>query len=347
MQGTPYHFFFQWHLTERCNLKCRHCYQQTAKRELELAQVMQGIDQLSDTVHGWAVDYDMKLSPSIHFTGGEPFLAQGLYQIIEHARSRGFTVSLMTNGTLISPTVAQHIRDAEVEDVQVSIDGLEDTHDSIRGQGSYRRAIAGARNLVAAGVDTFINLTASRLNLEDITGLAEMAGEMGLASLSISRLVPCGRGEELASQMLTPEELTALYRTIDQPRTGGQAKLNSLEPLAAIAGFEGEPPQTDFPVGGCAAGLSGITIAADGSLMPCRRMDLTIGNITRDPFRDVWATSPVLLALRNRAAYHDGCDKCDYWSVCRGCRAIALAHARAQGKEDYLGPDPQCPMGKR
>jgi len=72
-------------------------------------------------------------------------------------------------------------------------------------------------------------------------------------------------------------------------------------------------------------------------------MDLPIGNIKKDSFRELWVESPVLVALRSRESYHHGCQSCRYWPVCRGCRAIALAYSRAEGKDDYLGPDPQCP----
>jgi radical SAM protein with 4Fe4S-binding SPASM domain len=71
-------------------------------------------------------------------------------------------------------------------------------------------------------------------------------------------------------------------------------------------------------------------------------MDLPIGNIMRDNFRQLWAESSVLVSLRNRRYYDGNCPTCRYWAVCRGCRAIALASARNNGEEDYLSPDPQC-----
>jgi radical SAM protein with 4Fe4S-binding SPASM domain len=107
--------------------------------------------------------------------------------------------------------------------------------------------------------------------------------------------------------------------------------------------MDGEGFQAGMPIGGCAAGIFGVTITADGTIMPCRRMDLPIGNIKEVSFRELWAGSPVLWSLRRREDYHGGCESCRYWAICRGCRAIALAYARANGQEDYLGPDPQCP----
>jgi radical SAM protein with 4Fe4S-binding SPASM domain len=143
--------------------------------------------------------------------------------------------------------------------------------------------------------------------------------------------------------LLTTEEVAVFYDGLRRHRDKATVTVTSRDPLAAITDLDGDIPQTDLPVGGCAAGMFGVTITADGTVMPCRRMDLPIGNVKNDRFRDLWADSPVLWQLRTRQEYHGGCDTCRYWPVCRGCRAIALASARANGSDDYLGPDPQCP----
>jgi radical SAM protein with 4Fe4S-binding SPASM domain len=174
-------------------------------------------------------------------------------------------------------------------------------------------------------------------------GLVSLAEEIGAGSLAFSRLVPSGRGKKLVRHALTAEEVAAFYGDLRQYRNSTKVIVTSRDPLAAIAELDADIPQTELPMGGCAAGLFGVTIMADGIVMPCRRMDLPIGNIKASSFRDLWADSPVLWRLRTRKDYHGACQDCRYWPVCRGCRAIALAFARAKGTEDYLGPDPQCP----
>jgi radical SAM protein with 4Fe4S-binding SPASM domain len=342
MQGTPYEFFVQWHLTEKCNLRCKHCYQEAVVGEMSGEEILRAIDEIKDTVESWAMEYETETSPSFHFTGGEPLLRRELFTILDYAHRSGFSTAIMTNGTLITRDVARRLREARVGDVQVSLDGLEAVHDSIRGRGSFARALNGIRNLVAGGVDVGINLTLSRLNTEELFGLVPLAEELGVRVVSYSRLVVCGRGKQLHEEMLTPRELASLHRRLREFPTGSVA-LVSRDPLASVAAMRGEVPEGDFPIGGCAAGVFGITIASDGGVMPCRRMDLTIGNIRQDSFRQLWAESPVLWSLRQRRRYHGNCRSCRYWAVCRGCRAVALARARVDGREDYLGPDPQCP----
>ena len=173
--------------------------------------------------------------------------------------------------------------------------------------------------------------------------MVRLAEEVGVGAIAFSRLVPTGRGRNLSGEALTREEVAHFYDELRGFKDKSKVVVTSRDPLAAIAAMEGEIPQTEMPIGGCAAGIFGVTITADGTIMPCRRMDLSVGNIKETSFREVWVESPVLGSLRRREDYHGGCESCRYWAVCRGCRAIALACARADGQEDYLGPDPQCP----
>ncbi|UCD34076.1 MAG: SPASM domain-containing protein, partial [Nitrospiraceae bacterium] len=88
--------------------------------------------------------------------------------------------------------------------------------------------------------------------------------------------------------------------------------------------------------------ISGLTILPDGTMVPCRRLPVPIGNITSDSLREVWASSDVLNALRDRSRYKGKCGSCLRWAHCRGCRAIAYACSQSAGKGDVLAPDPQC-----
>ncbi len=96
------------------------------------------------------------------------------------------------------------------------------------------------------------------------------------------------------------------------------------------------------PLGGCAAGVSGLTILPDGTITPCRRLPVPIGNIGKDSLRELWVTSPVLESLRDRSQYQGKCGSCKRWANCRGCRAIAYAYSQLKGEGNLLAEDPQC-----
>jgi AdoMet-dependent heme synthase len=344
MQNVNYPFFVQFHLTEKCNLSCLHCYQNSTSDEMIYEDVIYTINSIASTVHCWASHYSMDMAPSIHFTGGEPLLRKDIFDVLRYARSKGFSTSLLSNGTTINNKIARRLKDVDVRDVQVSVDGLEEVHDSIRGSGTFRKALSGILNLVIEGIDTNINMTVSSLNYGEIDSLVRLAKELGVNTVGFSRLVPCGQGKELSEYLLTPEQLTGLSEKLLQSRNGHGVSLVSRDPLMNLPKDidNTDISQLEFPLGGCAAGIFGVTITANGTIMPCRRMDLAIGNIKTDNFRRLWAESQVLTSLRNRQCYHGNCRTCLYWPVCRGCRAVSIAMARSHGIEDFLGQDPQC-----
>jgi radical SAM protein with 4Fe4S-binding SPASM domain len=343
-----YEFFIQWHLTERCNLRCAHCYQDgdPAGRELSFPEIASVIGEAADMLAAWREAYGIDFSPSFHVTGGEPLLHRDLSAILEEMKKRQFAVYLLSNGTLITESWARRLAGLGVEGVQISLEGPGPVHEDIRGPGSFAAALQGAQNLVAAGVRVIFNTTLSRLNAASFPDLVPLSLSLGVQELGFARLVPSGRGETLLNQMLSPEELLQFYQEILALEVNG-LDVGSGDPLANQIGVAEIPEagNDSFPWGGCAAGISGLTLLPDGTILPCRRLPVPLGNVRRDRLREIWATSPVLDALRDKSRYAGKCGSCPRWAQCRGCRAIAYACTRAQGAPDFLAPDPQCFYG--
>lgn len=339
-------FFVQWHLTENCNLRCKHCYQtdRTENPELNLSEMRDVIREVSEMLQGWAENYDMHFSPSFNLTGGEPFFRPDLFGIIGEIKKSGFEVNLLTNGTLVHQEHARRLAQLGVEGVQVSIEGPEKVHDSIRGHGSFTQALWGIRNMVKAGLRVTLNMTLSKLNAYCLKETLILARSTGAGKFGFSRLVPAGRGRLLSREMLKPEEVKQLYQRLHSVKIKA-LELVSGDPVYTQStgienGIKGDSGCLAY--GGCAAGLSGITILPDGTITPCRRLPLPLGNVRTDSIREVWATSSVLNALRDRSNYKGKCGACPKWASCRGCRAIAYAYSAGKGRPDYLSDDPQC-----
>ncbi|MDA8085761.1 MAG: radical SAM protein [Nitrospiraceae bacterium] len=342
--AARYDFFIQWHLTERCNLRCRHCYQMKqapAGVDLSLEEVRRVIAEISDTLESWARNYQMDFSPSFNITGGEPFLRADLFDILSEARTQGFDVYLLTNGTIINMQRARALAAAGVRGVQVSVEGPEEVHDSIRGRGSFSQAMWGVKNLLGAGLTVTLNATLSRLNAGRMPEMVALALAMGVQRLGFSRLVPYGRGLGLVSEMLTARQVKGLYETLLSLDIEG-LQIVTGDPVASQMSIKNHPDAGCIASGGCAAGISGFTILADGTITPCRRLPLPLGNVRTDSIRRVWAASPVLEALREKSRYGGRCGDCRRWANCRGCRAIAYAYSMSRGKADFLSEDPQC-----
>ncbi|HWR73049.1 MAG TPA: radical SAM protein, partial [Nitrospirota bacterium] len=341
-----HHFLIQWDLTERCNLRCRHCRQEDALLpEMPFPSIMEAFQEITDTAHAREDASGMPFVPRFTITGGEPFLRNDLARVLEMLTRPNFEVFLCTNGTLVDRDRARMLADQGIAGVQVSIEGPDDIHDSLRGEGSFDRAIDGIDHLLDAGLKVTVHVALSKLNAHCMMKVVAFASHMGVHRIGCSRLLPCGRGGALTIPTLSPDEIKALYRSLFALELRN-IEIVSGDPLAALEkpngpakgrgkrrnGHGNEP----VPSGGCTAGVSGITVLSDGTMVPCRRLGIRLGNLRDDSLREIWAASPVIEALRSRDRYPGRCGRCSRWEHCRGCRAIAYAASALQGRPDFL-----------
>jgi AdoMet-dependent heme synthase len=324
-------------------LRCKHCYQTIENtEEMSFQEICQVIIAADEMVRDWQEVYDIKFSPSFNITGGEPFLRSNFFKILEKMAETIFDLYILSNGTLITKEKAQQVADLGVKGVQVSLEGPERIHETIRGTGSFSRAIGGIQTLLAAGVKVSINATLSQVNVPYFMELVDLAVALGVPRLGFSRLVPAGQGMTMLEQMLSTEQVKQFYEKIFSLTIDG-LEITSGDPIA----FQMKSPlpsedQGAIAMGGCAAGVSGLTILSDGTVTPCRRLPIPIGNVKLESMREIWATSPVLEALRDKTRYQGKCGTCERWAQCRGCRAIADAYNQIRGRSGFLAEDPQC-----
>jgi radical SAM protein with 4Fe4S-binding SPASM domain len=227
----------------------------------------------------------------------------------------------------------------------VSVEGPEEIHDSIRGRGSFAAAAAGVEQLVAAGLPVTLNVTLSALNARHVRRILAFGSRANAARIGFSRLVPSGKGRSLLPQMLPEAELMPLYSSLLSLELS-RLSIVTGDPIAAQMNKPEGADAGSVAMSGCAAAVSGLTIMADGTVVPCRRLPLPLGNVRTDSLRELWVLSPVLGALRDRTRYRGRCGTCKRWAVCRGCRAIAYAWSRSRGEDDFLADDPQCFLRK-
>jgi radical SAM protein with 4Fe4S-binding SPASM domain len=289
----------------------------------------------------WEEEHGIKVAPSIHFTGGEPFLYRGLLDVIAYSKAKGYGVAMMTNGCLVTKERAEKLSHLGISDIQVSLEGPPGVHASIRGRGSFQSATKGVEHLVSVGSRVSANVTLSRLNFDKIEETVEVAKAIGFHRIGFSRMVPCGRGKALLTQFLTPQELKSAYQEILSANTP-TFEVVSGDPLAGTLSETELPPACNLTLSGCSAGFSGVTVTSDGSVMPCRRIGLVAGNLKKKSLRAIWASSRLFWQLRRRESYKGKCGRCSLWPSCRGCRAVAYAYSSTQGKPDLFADDPQC-----
>ncbi len=348
-----------WDFTKRCNLRCQHCYAgagpEPAPDELSLGEKMEVLRQLDEAG-----------VPALAFSGGEPLASPDFWPVAAEAARRGFYVSVATNGTLLTRSVARRLREVGVRYVEVSLDSPNpEAHDRFRGvPGAWEAAVRGIRNAKAAGMEVGIATTATKHNYREIGDMVDLALELGADRLVVFNFVPTGRGAGMADADLSAAErghlLEFLYGKLVEDN--GLQVFSTSPSYAVIALGEVEmggrnrvvPTHfADLPVpagggsqavalaellGGCGAGRIYCSVEHNGDVQPCVFLPVVVGNVLRDGFERIWRESPVLEVLRGRDSPDYACSSCPYRYVCGGCRARAYAYHGS-----VLGPDPGCP----
>ncbi len=312
-----------WELTAACNLSCQYC---RASASLESDQGELDTDEAIRFVESIA-----PLHPMLILSGGEPLLRPDLFSIIRRAVSLGIRVSLASNGTLITPELAEKIADSGVSRVSISLDGADAAmHDLARGQGSFERSMKGIENLRGL-VDFQINFTVSQKSHSELTRIFDLAERLGAAALHFFFLVPTGRGRE--EDVITPERQEELLLQIN-----GEMDRRNLEVQVTCAPQYArlKKPGQGRGSGGCLAGRRFVFVSRKGEVYPCGYLPLRVGSVREKNFIEIWENSPQLQALRE-GRLKGKCGRCDFSRSCGGCRARAYALTG-----DYLQSDPSC-----
>ena len=345
--GSP--FQVVWDVTYACNLRCKHCYATAGKPledELTTEEALETIDK-----------FDRLGVTIISFSGGEPLVRKDILELTSYAAEKGIYVAIATNGTLITTEKAKELKENGVSYLQISLDGTEATHDSFRGiKGCWARTLEGIKNAVKEGFFVNVSMTVTKLNLHEVPQVIELCRKLGVDWFMHYNFIPTGRGKNIVSLDLSPEEREELLRMLytANSENGNLSLLSTAPQFARVAlQCEAEFIPTHFYnvnagerlrqlaefIGGCGAGRFYISMRANGDIQPCVFFPLKIANI-RDldhrKLEDLWLHNPVFEDLRNKDLI-EGCNSCKFRYYCGGCRARAYNYYG-----DYLKPDPGC-----
>jgi radical SAM protein with 4Fe4S-binding SPASM domain len=319
----PYHMV--WHVTNLCNVNCIHCSSNSKfKLPGELSHD-EGINLLSQ-LHDVGV-LDLSLS------GGEPLLRDDIFEVIRHARKMNMNVGLGSSGSTITEENIVEMKKAGISRVQISLDGLPNTHDKFRGfVGMYDMAINAIKMLVSYKIPTKVCFTASKLNYMDMEKIIETISKMGVVTFNLSQYIPVGRGPKELD--LTSEQWKWVYEKWAEIKQKYQ-KMNFTSHTDKVVLVD--ECYMDMPgFIGCQAGIGLGAITPIGDVIPCVFLPLKIGNIREKHFRDIWNTSDIVMHLKNRDV-EGHCGDCEYKFKCGGCRAVAEAYTG-----NYLAEDTRC-----
>ena len=339
-------FFIQWDSTNDCNLRCSHCYHNREGNEhanhsqgtnlMNFQEVKGMIDDLKNLTQIW------NFSPKFQISGGEPLLRKDLMKILEYTFSLGIETRLLTNGTLISESKSKELYKRGIERLQISLDGNEEIHNKIRGKNyAYNQAIQGIKNCNNAGILVNVSMTLMQSNKTDLENVVVNSMIAGAGIVGFQSYVPdstLGVGDP---EFIGAKETYEIFSNIRELRKkyDGKIKVLETEVLWQIMQWDTklkqEARRTGKFLSGCGAGFSGISVLSDGTIYPCRRLPIEIGNIKEIKLRELMLNNEVLKNLRDFNKLKENC--CEDVFYCKGCRAIAYATTG-----NYMAKDPMC-----
>ncbi len=335
----PKTFKLQWHITECCNFRCKHCYQENYDTpEMTLEEMEGALKQYVGLLERW------KIPPShayMSITGGEPFLYKNFFSFLAkvYKYSTNYHWSILSNGSLINRENVKILKLFQISDYQVSLEGLEENNDKIRGKGSFQKAIDAIKILVEEKIGIAVSLTITKENQKDILPLANLLTEIGVKTFHVRRLVPWGTGAQLRQSLLEPEELAKLYKNIEEINKDLAKREAALKiPPACENSFL----RSDSREGIYCAVSAGRIIAMlpNGDILPCRRLPIKVGNILETSLEEIYY-SDRMKDVRNADKAPNYCQKnCPLYENCLGgAKCITYAYS---GRLDI--PDIQCPQ---
>jgi radical SAM protein with 4Fe4S-binding SPASM domain len=332
-------FGFQWHVTDLCDGGCAHCYQSdfSSRRELGLEGLVGRAARVFAGLEGHRV--------SINVTGGEPFLLPYLAELLGalHRHEELAEVNVITNGTKADPrTLAALAALPGLGCFKISIEGADRaTDDALRWEGHFEAVTANLPAFLATGRPVVLMITLSKRNAASIAAALALARERSATGIIFERFVPLGRGLGMADEVLGPSEWSDAVQAI-AAAAGVDAAPEDLLPYRAF--WLDTRPGSAEPLRGalCNLGRDSMCLMPDGTVFPCRRLPIPVGNVLDEPFAAIrerlatWAPDAVRPRLSGSI-----CGACDV-PGCAGCRALAGAVFG-----DPLSDDPQCANGLR
>jgi len=341
-----------WNATRRCNLKCIHCYahakDQPSPDELSTAEGKRLLDDLAQFG-----------APVVLFSGGEPLMRPDLVELADYAVNKGMRAVISTNGTLITPAMAQSLKAVGLSYVGISLDGLEAVNDRFRGvKGAFRMAMQGIEACQKAGIKVGLRFTMNRFNAGEIPSMFDLLEQHEIPRVCFYHLVYAGRGSKLIEEDLSHEETRKAVDlivdrtrdlhlrgkpkevlTVDNHADGPYVYLRLLREASDRASEVLELLKMNE---GNSSGRGIGCVSWDGSVHADQFWrHYSFGNIRQRPFSQIWSdlSNELMMRLKDKKVYVKGrCSQCRWLDVCGGNFRVRAETATG----DLWAPDPAC-----
>jgi 12,18-didecarboxysiroheme deacetylase len=341
-----------WNVGRQCNLRCAHCYSQSRNQNYTGELTTKEAETMIDGLGEFKV-------PVLLFSGGEPLMRPDLYPLIRRARAAGMRAVLSTNGTLITPKVADELRAIGLSYAGISLDGLAGVNDRFRGmRGAFDLALQGIRNCIRAGVKVGLRFTIHKRNVGEIPGIFNLLEEESIPRVCFYHLVYAGRGSALRDEDLDARETRSaldliidntadLHRrgiptevlTVDNHADGVYLYLRMAAERSPRAGAVLELLKMN---GGNSSGVGIGCVSWDGAVHADQFWrHHSFGNVKERSFGEIWSdtSSELMAGLKDRKKLLTGkCGRCAWLDICNGNFRVRAEAVHG----DVWAEDPAC-----
>ncbi len=317
-------FTLQWHVTQACDLHCKHCYDRSSRKILSLEESIRILDDFR------AFLKERHVFGQVTFTGGNPLLYPHFHELYQAAAQRGMQLAILGNPAPREEIEAL-IAVGPLKFFQVSLEGMREHNDEIRGKGHFERIIKFLGILKELGVSSMVMLTLTRENQGQVLELTEFLRDK-VDIFHFNRLAMVGEGADLLAAPRENYEVFLeeyLEAAADNPCMG--YKDNHLNTVFFNKGKKQFGGCTGY---GCGAAFNFVSLLAEGEVHACRKFPSYIGNILENSFAEIYDSQ---LAQKYRAG-SSACRTCKIRPVCGGC--LAVVHG--MGLDVFNDKDPYC-----
>jgi SynChlorMet cassette radical SAM/SPASM protein ScmF len=310
-----------FYLTGDCNMACRHCWIAPDFLNADTSDQALPLDLFKKIVRE-AKEIGLT---SVKLTGGEPTIHPDIIPILRFIRDEGLGLSMESNGVAMTPHIADLIKSCKSHFISISIDGLKQNHEWMRGvPGSFERASQGVRTLVETGIRPQVIMAVAGRNRDEIADLARYARDLGASSVKYNFVTPTVRGEAMEREGATvpvQEQITLATWIQKELRQEIGIPLMTNLPMAFM------PLSSLFGSGGNCGKCAIFTILGvlhDGTYALCgigkNLPELCFGHAGTDRIRDIWENAEALAEIRDRLPRElkGICSRCLMKNVCLG-----------------------------
>ena len=332
-------FGLQWHLTNECDQRCQHCYI-WQKYEKEGLQSTPTLKQCQSIIEDFILFCkEMNVSPHFSITGGDPLLYPLIWDVLRILKKKEIKFTILGNAFHLTEQTAKKIKDLGCVSYQMSLDGLEKTHDLLRKPGSFNSTLEALPVLQKAGIKSMIMATVSLLNYLEIPALTEICVEHKVGNFAFSRYCPTHNDTQYnMSPVLYREFLSEMWKTYSKLITKGtnfSLKDHLWTAFLYEEGLYKLCEEKNIVFDGCNCGIKHMTLLPNGTVYACRRFDSLVGIIGKQTFKEIFLSTE----MNNYRQINNlsGCKNCELLNYCRGCHAVS-----AGTSGNFFDKDPQC-----